>query len=105
MTPLLNWLILVAFSLAALPFAHWVVRASLARWQGPKTLASFAFLYALTIAAIAGLSLAAVSFLYFRALGQPDFIRPMGPLKALLVFSGVWYAMVAMIRVKGDAGP
>ena len=108
MTPLLNWLILFAFAAASTLFARWVVTQSLARWQGPKTLAAFAFLYAMTIAAIGGLTFAAISVLYQKILYQPHFIELVGvtgTIKFLLMFSGVWYAMVYMIQQKGDRAP
>jgi protein-S-isoprenylcysteine O-methyltransferase Ste14 len=103
MTPLLNWLALITFAVASIPFAHWVVSKSLERWTGPKTMASFAFLYAMTIAAIAGLTFAAISVLFQKILYQPDFIQPLGTLKFLLMFSGVWYGMIVMAKAKKDA--
>ena len=108
MTPFLNWLILLAFAAASVLFAHWVASQSLERWTGPKTLASFAFLYAMTIAAIGGLVFAAVSVLYQKILYQPAFIELIGltgTIKFLLMFTGVWYAMFYLIQRKGDAAP
>jgi hypothetical protein len=108
MTPLLNWLILFIFAAASILFARWVVNQSLARWTGPKTIAAFAFLYALTIAAIGGLTFAAISVLYQKILYQPQFIELVGvtgTLKFLLMFSGVWYAMLYMVKAKGDDTP
>ncbi len=105
MTPLLNWLALIAFAVVAIPFAHWVVGKSLAQWQGRKTMASFVFLYAMTIAAIAGLTFAAISVLFQKILFQPDFIQPLGTIKFLLMFSGVWYGMILMVKAKKDAAP
>ncbi|MFT5004588.1 MAG: hypothetical protein ACI861_000321 [Paracoccaceae bacterium] len=108
MTPLLNWLVLIAFAAASILFARWVVNQSLARWTGPKTIASFAFLYTMTIAAIGGLTFAALSVLYQKILYQPHFIELVGvtgTLKFLLMFSGVWYAMLYMIQSKEDPEP
>jgi hypothetical protein len=107
MTPLINWLALITFALTTIFLARWVVGQSLARWQGKDTLASRAFLYALIVSTIGGVSFIGVSVLYYEILYTPEFLRlsgMSGVLKFLLMFTGVWYGIVYMLKA-GKGGP
>jgi len=106
MTTLLNWLVLFAFSAAAIFVARWITQQAFSRWEKPKTGVSFAFLYSITLATICGISFVAVSVLYYEILYQETFLQLVGlpgAAKFLLMFSGVWYASLYAFKLKdGD---
>ncbi len=106
MTSFINWLALFVFALAAILFARWVIHQSFARWTGPKTPVSFAFLYVMVVATIGGLSFVAASVLYYEILFQDAFMQLIGVpgvAKFLLMFSGVWYGMLYAFKIKDKA--
>ena len=108
MTPLLNWLFLIAFAVTSVYVARWVVRQAFTRWEKPKTGLSFAFLYVLILATIAGLSFVAASVLYYEILFQGDFMQLVGlpgALKFLLIFAGMWYAALYAFKLRDEKEP
>jgi len=104
-TEIFNWLILFAFSVAAIPAARWIVRRAHAGWTGPKTPLGFAFLYVMILAAIFGISFSAAAGIYGLILQQEDFLRLaglLGVIKFLLAFSGLWYGAIYALKLRVD---
>jgi len=105
MIELFNWLALIVFAIGSVYVSRWVVRQSFASWKGPDTMLSFAFLYAMTLATVAGFSLAVASLLYFEILYQPAFMQfagLTGAIKILLMFTGLWYAALYALKLRGE---
>ncbi|NOX41583.1 MAG: hypothetical protein GXP05_14055 [Alphaproteobacteria bacterium] len=97
MSLVINWLVLLIFSGAGVYIAQWVVSQSYERWKGPANPASIGFLYALIIASVIGFSYIGALVVYNKILVDSAFLEFTGAggvIKFLLVFSGVWYALV-----------